>query len=92
MWYAQNVLVRKITLSYIHTFTLHNKMSSVDIVTSPPSAWVAAMRAMQQETSLKHFEFPLKHPRNILTTPFHFFVTPLKQTVKNRTTLKYPLK
>ena len=59
---------------------------------SPPSAQEAAMRAMHQETSLKHFEIFLKYPRNILGTSFNFFETSLNQTVKNGGTLKNQFK
>ena len=63
-------------------------MSPVDIVTSPPSAWVAVMIGVKQETSLKHLIIPLQYTRNVLRTPYNFFETPLKQTVRNKTTMK----
>ena len=60
--------------------------------TSHPSAWLSAMRAMQQDTSLNHFETTQKYSINILRTPFSFFETPLKQTVYKIRTLKNNLK
>ena len=42
---------------------------------SHPSAWLSAMRAMQQDTSLNHFETTQKYSINILRTSFSFFET-----------------